>query len=192
MDWGPWAEVGLATQPEQLRHLIEHGVEPMPAADGVHALSHLLRMSATQVAVLPANWDQWRTGLPPGVDPPLLAHLGPESLDGTLTTGGARAPGAHLNDEVRRAGPAERQRLLESYLRDQVAGKFGMTPSRLDIEVPLNHLEIDSLIAVELRTQIERDLGIAVPVVRLLDGASIAGLADWLGDRLSGDGSSAA
>ena len=134
INWGPWAEVGLATQPEQLRHLIEHGVEPIPAADGVHALSHLLRMSATQVAVLRANWDQWRTGLPPGVDPPLLAHLGPESLDGTLTTGGARAPGAHLNDEVRRAGPAERQRLLESYLRDQAAGKLGLAPSRLDIE----------------------------------------------------------
>ena len=82
--------------------------------------------------------------------------------------------------------------MLESYLRDQVAGKFGMTPSSLDIGVPLNHLEIDSLIAVELRTQIERDLGIAVPVVRLLDGSSIAGLADWLGDRLSGDGSSGA
>src|ERR1700757_2097365 len=63
-----------------------------------------------------------------------------------------------------------------------------MTPSSLDIELPLNHLEIDSLIAVELRTQIERDLDIAVPVVHLLDGSSIAGLADWLSNRLSGEG----
>ena len=73
-------------------------------------------------------------------------------------------------------------------MRDQVAGKFGMTPSSLDIAVPLNQLGVDSLIAVELRSQIERDLGIAVPVVQLLDGPSVAGLADWLGDRLSGAG----
>ena len=173
----------MAIKPERLRHLIGHSVEPMPAADGVQALSHLLRISATQVAVLRANWDQWRSGLPPGVDPPLLAHLGRESLDGTLTTGGARAPRAHLNDEMRRAGPAERQRLLESYLRDQAAGKLGLAPSRLDIELPLNHLGVDSLIATELRTQIERDLGIVVPVVTLLDGPTITRLATRLGDR---------
>ena len=186
INWGPWAEVGLATRPEQLRHLIGHGVEPIPAADGVQALSHLLRVPATQVAVLRVNWAQWRAALRPGMDRPLLAHLGPASLNGELTTGGARVPGAHLDDEVRRAAPAERQRLLESYLRDQAAGKLGLAPSRLDIEMPLNHLGVDSLIAMELRTQIERDLGIVVPVVALLDGPTITQLAARLGDRHSG------
>jgi phthiocerol/phenolphthiocerol synthesis type-I polyketide synthase C len=75
--------------------------------------------------------------------------------------------------------------LLQSYLRGQVAGKLGLTPSRLDIQLPLNQLGVDSLIAVELRAQVERDLGIIVPVVQLLDGPSVSGLADWLGDRLS-------
>jgi phthiocerol/phenolphthiocerol synthesis type-I polyketide synthase C len=70
-------------------------------------------------------------------------------------------------------------------LRDQLAGKLGLTPSRLDIQLPLNQLGVDSLIAVELRAQIERELGIVVPVVQLLDGPSVSGLADWLGDRLS-------
>ncbi|MDT5082958.1 MAG: hypothetical protein QOJ61_1, partial [Mycobacterium sp.] len=123
-----------------------------------------------------------------GLTPPLIADLMRAAV-GKLAAGDAKTNGHELSldDAVRRADTQQRQRLLESYLRDQVAGKFGMTPSSLDIEVPINHLEIDSLIAVELRTQIERDLGIAVPVVRLLDGSSIAGLADWLGDRLSGD-----
>ena len=39
--------------------------------------------------------------------------------------------------------------------------------------------------AVELRTQIERDLGIVVPVVQLLSGPNVTGLAHWLGDRLA-------
>jgi hypothetical protein len=38
---------------------------------------------------------------------------------------------------------------------------------------------------VELRAQIERDLGIVVPVVRLLDGPSVTGLAGWLVEQLS-------
>jgi acyl carrier protein len=78
--------------------------------------------------------------------------------------------------------------LLESYLRDQAAAKLGLAPERLAVESPLNNLGADSLIAMELRTQIERDLGIALPVVELLDGPSIATLAGRLDGRLSGDG----
>ncbi len=110
-------------------------------------------------------------------------------VGGKPAAGDARAEGASLNDAVRRAGRQERRRLLESYLRDQAASKLGMTPSRLDTQLPLNHLGLDSLTAMQLRNQIERDLGIVVPVVQLLDGRSVAGLADWLGDQLSGAGS---
>jgi amino acid adenylation domain-containing protein len=123
-----------------------------------------------------------------GLTPPLIGDLMRAAV-GKLAASDTKTNGHELSLDhaVRRADRQQRQGLLESYLRDQVAGKFGMTPASLDVEVPLNHLEIDSLIAVELRTQIERDLGIAVPVVQLLDGSSIAGLADWLGDRLSGE-----
>ena len=107
---------------------------------------------------------------------------------GKSAAGDANGWEASLNDALRRAGRQERKRLLESYLRDQAASKLGLTPSRLDIQLPLNQLGVDSLMAVELRTQIERDLGIVVPVVQLLDGPSVSGLADWLGDRFSSAG----
>jgi acyl transferase domain-containing protein len=112
----------------------------------------------------------------------------PDGTAATGTAGDASGRKASLNDTVRRADPEERQRLLESYLRDQAAGKLGLTPSRLDTQMPLNQLGVDSLIAVELRNQVERDLGIVLPVVQLLDGLSVARLADWLGDQLAGAG----
>jgi NAD(P)-dependent dehydrogenase (short-subunit alcohol dehydrogenase family)/acyl carrier protein len=181
INWGPWAEVGFAARLKEHHYLSEHGVEAMPAADGLRALSHLLQVSATQVAVLSIDWAQWRAGLRPGMNPPLLADLCPEPWGGQQATGS-------LDDALRRAGPAERRRLLESYLRDQAASKLSLAPSRLDIELPLDQLGVDSLVATELRTQIERDLGIVVPVVELLDGPSITKLAGRLGDRLSNVG----
>ncbi len=60
-----------------------------------------------------------------------------------------------------------------------------MTPSRLDTQLPPKHLGIDSLTAMELRSKVELDLGIVLPIVQLLDRPSVAGLADWLGDPLS-------
>jgi phthiocerol/phenolphthiocerol synthesis type-I polyketide synthase C len=185
INWGPWAEVGLAAGPEQQRQLTQLGVEAMPAADGVRTLAHLLRVSAAQVCVLYVDWARWRTGLRPGLNRPMIADLLRAPVD-KPAAGDADGREASLNDALRGAGREERQRLLESYLRDHLAGKLALTPSRLDIQLPLNQLGIDSLIAVELRTQIARDVGIVVPVVQLLDGPSVAGLADWLSDQFSG------
>ena len=41
-----------------------------------------------------------------------------------------------------------------------------MTPSRLDTQLSLKHLGIDSLTAMELRRKVELDLGIVLPVVQ--------------------------
>jgi phthiocerol/phenolphthiocerol synthesis type-I polyketide synthase C len=186
INWGPWAEVGLVTRPEQVRHLSRHGIEPMSVPDGVATLSQLLRADATQAAVLDIDWARWRSGLPQGVELALLADLVP--VHGESAAGDQRKPAASLGDEVRQAAPPQRRQLLESYLRDQAAAKLGLAPERLAVESPLNNLGVDSLIATELRTQIERDLGVAVPVIELLDGPSISTLAGRLDGRLSDPG----
>jgi acyl transferase domain-containing protein/acyl-CoA synthetase (AMP-forming)/AMP-acid ligase II/acyl carrier protein len=95
---------------------------------------------------------------------------------------------ASLTELLRTASGPERRRLLESYLRDAAADKLGIAPSLLDVQSPLNHLGVDSLMAGELRASIERDVGVVVPVVQLLDGPSVASLTDWLGATLSGPG----
>ncbi|OBK35451.1 hypothetical protein A5658_08640 [Mycobacterium sp. 1245111.1] len=163
INWGPWAEVGLVNKPEQQRNLQRHGMIPIPVADGVQTLARLFRSSVTQVAVLRMN--------------PSLA-AGPAD---------APAPERHddLRDALLHADENTRRRQLTSYLTEQAAGKLGLAPSQLDVESPLQQLGVDSLIAVELRAQIERDLGIVVPVVRLLDGPSVTGLAGFLVDQLS-------
>jgi acyl transferase domain-containing protein/acyl-CoA synthetase (AMP-forming)/AMP-acid ligase II/acyl carrier protein len=93
-----------------------------------------------------------------------------------------------LKVRLDRADQHERLRLLRTYLQTQTAGRLGMRPSLLDIQSPLTNFGVDSLMAAELRTQIERDLGIVVPAVELLDGPSVAGLADWLGSTVSAAG----
>jgi phthiocerol/phenolphthiocerol synthesis type-I polyketide synthase C len=138
---------------------------PGETAPGTADLPYSIHELRWQPAALP----------PPDADAPNRpAHAG----SGMATTAG-------LRDELRHAGPDERRRLLESYLRDQVASHLGLAPSRLDIQVPLNNLGLDSLVAVDLRTQVELDMGIVLPVVQLLDGATVARLADWLADQLT-------
>jgi acyl transferase domain-containing protein/acyl-CoA synthetase (AMP-forming)/AMP-acid ligase II/acyl carrier protein len=188
INWGPWAGLGFSNRSQQPGRFAQHGVETMSATECLRALTYLLPRSATQVAVLDVDWARWHSGLRPGMNPPLLADLHNEPPVGKPEAGTAPGLGSSLYDALQGATLQERQRLLESYLRDLTAGKLGLAPSSLDIQSPLNYLGVDSLITLELRIQIERDLGIVVPVTRLLDGPSVVSLSGWLGDQLSGTG----
>ncbi|MBV9791955.1 MAG: AMP-binding protein, partial [Chloroflexi bacterium] len=73
--------------------------------------------------------------------------------------------------------PEERQSALEAYLREQIARRLRIAPSRLEPSQPISAFGLDSLAAVELSTCIEADLGVVVPMVALLQGHSIAQIA---------------
>jgi acyl carrier protein len=174
IDWGPWAGLGFSARAQHHGRLTQHGVAAMPAAECLSALTSLLSQPVTQVAVLDVDLARLHSAM----RTPLLADLQPELFD-------ERRPGSGLYDALRAAAPEKRQRLVEPYLRELVAAKLGLAPANLDIEAPLNGLGVDSLITLELRIQIERDLGVAVPVARVLDGPSVASLSGWLADQLS-------
>ncbi len=48
----------------------------------------------------------------------------------------------------------------------------------MDAQTPLVNLAIDSLVAVEIRTWFQRELGVDVPVVKILGGASVGDLVE--------------
>src|SRR4029077_11299433 len=77
------------------------------------------------------------------------------------------------------AAPEQRQRLLETYLRETVSHVLGLSPAQLDETQPLVSL-IDSLMAVELKTVIEGQLEIDLPIAHLLGGDTLAELVAFL------------
>ncbi|MCV7384950.1 type I polyketide synthase [Mycolicibacter longobardus] len=177
VNFGPWAGLGMFTNSELHRHFSHYGVEGMSAERYFAALSALLADGATEAVVLDIDWARWR----PSAQSPLLSDL-------QATVTGDGSPGSGLFEAVQAADPQERQQLLETYLRDLVAGKLGLPPAGLDVAAPLNSLGVDSLITLELRIQVERELGIVVPVARLLDGPSVVSLSSWLSEQLAAAG----
>ncbi|MGB3333529.1 MAG: beta-ketoacyl reductase, partial [Mycobacterium sp.] len=177
VNFGPWAGLGMFTNSELHRHFSHYGVEGLPAEDYFAALAVLMADGATEAMVLDIDWARWR----PSAQSPLLRDLQVTTTDGQ----GAGASGSGLFEAVQAADAQERQRLLETYLRDLVAGKLGLAPASLDVHAPLSSLGVDSLITLELRIQVERELGIVVPVARLLDGPSVVSLCSWLGEQLA-------
>lgn len=79
--------------------------------------------------------------------------------------------------------PRNRLPVAESYILEQAARVLRLSPSRMLPEQPLTTLGLDSLMAMELKNQIEIELGVTVSASKLLAGLSARQLASLALDQ---------
>jgi hypothetical protein len=199
VDWGYWTGTGMAARfaAEHGRSLIPHGMAGFTPAEGLGALQELMAGGATQALVLRADWQRWRAAHPEAARAPLLRELLPDSAP---SPGAGRPdsapPGADLPDPAPLPGQGGRPPqsaavdvlagcTAEEYLVGQVATVLGVPVQRVKRRMPLTDQGIDSLMAVEVRTRVRRDLNVLVPVSRILGHRTITELAADLAAELS-------
>ncbi|GAB3872710.1 hypothetical protein GCM10029964_011590 [Kibdelosporangium lantanae] len=112
------------------------------------------------MAVFHADWPALVAAHPQAARAPLMRRLAPPVEP-------SRAP-------VRLDGPEE----ITQYLVEQLAALLEMPPDELSVRKPLSQVGISSLVAVELRNRVSSELGVALPVVKLLGGYSLVELVD--------------
>ncbi|MGF1991569.1 MAG: acyl carrier protein [Nostoc sp. ZfuVER08] len=76
-----------------------------------------------------------------------------------------------------------------TYIQEEIAQVIGIETSDLDVEMSLNYLGLDSLIAVKLRNKFRKKLSVDVPAVKFLEDTNVASLA-ILVDELSANAES--
>ena len=86
--------------------------------------------------------------------------------------------------DILEADAAALPSLLETYMRDHLARAMGTSPARIDLQQSLFNLGLDSLIAVEVRNRINADLGVNVPLAKLMKSASVSALVLYVGEQL--------
>jgi len=106
-----------------------------------------------------------------------VAAPAPSSEERTGPSQPPTGESAAIRQTLVNAEPPARRPLLERYMVEQASKILHLSASELDLRRPLNSMGIDSLMAVELRNRLESDLAVAVPLVALLEGSSLADLA---------------
>ena len=166
INWGPWAESGMAAtrQTTDRARWARQGWTLLPPAQGGELLAGFLRDGASQRAVLPVDWGQaLGSGEPPAFFSEVSRPDHTPKIEGFDLVAALRADGI------------ERRNLVEVY----VGGLVMRVLSIIEIEAdePITQRGLDSLMALELRNAVERDTGVSIRAVALLEGASVRSLA---------------
>ncbi|GAA6619606.1 type I polyketide synthase [Scytonema sp. NUACC26] len=187
INWGPWADVGMAASSAN-RHQAANamGLNSIASEQGLQVLELVLGQVISQIGVLPVDWSVLRQQLSvSGQLPPLLFEL----IAKTQTQEETTLVSVQQSDVLPRllqAQNGDRLDLLVVYLQGQIIKVLGFDKSFiLNPHQGLLELGLDSLMAVQLKNAIATDLDLNVPTEKFIDGSSIMQLAELLLEELA-------
>jgi acyl transferase domain-containing protein len=181
VNWGPWAEVGMATQLDLLEFFEKRGNYTISPDQGLSILGDLMGQARPQVGVVAADWPTVaERNYVMGIAPPMLADLVAEGQQNQAESPYDDMGEISVLEQIAQAPLEERQTILENHLRNLAARVLRLDTSRLTVDQPLNAWGLDSMMAIELKNHVEYSLNVGLAVVDLLSGPSITQLADKL------------
>lgn len=185
VNWGAVADAGYLTGAQAVADRLESvGVTPVPVRQLLAALGRLwpavtARNSTPPVlGVAGLHWPLLAKSRGVAL-PPRLAHLlDADSSEAGGTDGGFLAALLALHD-------AERELMLSTRLAEQLARILGTSPGKLDHDQAIMKMGVDSLMAVELGSQIQAETGVKVSPMKFVGGITLRGLTELVLDGLS-------
>ncbi|WP_254174386.1 type I polyketide synthase [Planktothrix pseudagardhii] len=185
INWGAWAETGMASRlASQFQSRIRSlGMGSILPEQGLQILTQLLEEAATQVTVVPIDWDRFTATLPSGMKLPILEEMEcyyrqDYRQDACSTEQTEHNP---FLLELKTAKQGDRTQLMTNYLQSLVAKLLGYPdPEMLDSQLGFFDMGMDSLLSLELRNLLQTRLGCAVSATVLFEYTNIEALAEYL------------
>ena len=186
IDWGPWADTGMAAalgQQDQ-RRWADVGLTPIPPSEGMAVLERLLHSGRTQVTVLPVRWPRFLAQFA-GTEPRLFADLAREVRPGAGRPQVAES--AVLRKCLDEAPPSKRRRVVLAHVREQVLKVLALDSSHpLDDRQGFQALGMDSLMAVELRNRLQAATGRTLSSTLAFDYPTVDAIAGYVSTEVFG------
>jgi thioesterase domain-containing protein/aryl carrier-like protein len=151
------------------------GIELIAPELGLELLGKVVKAGVPQVTVLDAHWTDMFNLMGPR-RPKLLDELAAEieAAEGVSTA--SRVDRA-FRQMILEADDAGRNALMGDYIQQELARIMGVAVESLVVDQPLSTFGLDSLLALELKNNLESRLVFTLPMAKLVEGPTIASLA---------------
>jgi acyl transferase domain-containing protein/acyl carrier protein len=178
INWGPWADVGMmAADDRRGARMRDLGFTLLAEATGRAVFLRALDEVPVQAVAVQVDWQRYAEMLPEVAGWPFFADV--------VARPDAAAPvAASVRDTVLAARPGrERAAALEEEIRQLVGRVLRQNAARIDAAKTFRALGLDSLMGLELRTQLERRFAIAVPATLVWNYPTVSALAREMARR---------
>jgi NAD(P)-dependent dehydrogenase (short-subunit alcohol dehydrogenase family)/acyl carrier protein len=184
VDWGAILGAGFIERNRKTAaYLDKVGLKSFRLEEALRVLDRLLPLDPVQLTATHVDWRLLPQICPVVATSPTFAAM-------TRQSRAAEQVGS-LTVRLQAVGAEARSGLIEDFLAGQVAGVFGIAEDKVDRDTPLTGLGLDSLMAIELKNRVEKELGLTIPMGHLLGGPSLKTLAQsllrLLAPKLEGD-----
>ena len=203
VQWGAWAEAGMASDEVTARHLKTAGVTPMSTEQAISGLEWVLCQQGSLGASVMTALVDWSRALRayPRMEavPPLLGTVASRVIDkiyeqervlkleaAAKRRGVSAKLSAHVSMPARVQQPAPSGPSamavadVERRLGEIAADVLQLPVAQIDPSQALATYEMDSLMALELRQQLSREFGITLSATVMYDYPSLEALAPFI------------
>jgi myxalamid-type polyketide synthase MxaB len=178
IQWGPWAEVGMAAGLE-----FGAGIEKLSVDDGLEAVRTLLkpqRGSRGEIGAMKVRWDVYTKRWP---SPQSLNYFS-SLLD--QSRGTALGSQDDFSKTLRSAPETARRQLLVEHIYEAVRQVLGLSASyEINDSKAWTELGVDSLMMVEIKNRLERSLRLTFPIELLIRDVSVQSISAYVLDKLA-------
>ncbi len=179
INWGGWAETGMAARSANKRH--HSALTLMPAALALTAMGQALRSASAQMCIAAIDWHAYQALF--GTRPFLSQVEGPAAS----ASHEEKAPGNSLIEQLNEAPESSRLGLIRDFIEALAARVLEFPPGRrIDPRQALTELGLDSLMALELRNALASALSQSLPATLLFNYPAVENVAEYIYERLFG------
>jgi acyl transferase domain-containing protein len=182
INWGPWEQLGMAQTSATLGdYFRQSGFIPFTAKTGLHLLEAILSMPDYRAIAMDIDWHRFSLRLDDQKFRFISACCHPE-LD---TNRQDHARKLDTLKKISGSSGAERVERLAAYLQSGFEEMLGIKLAGEQCSQPIKNIGLDSLIAIQIRNRINKDLDLDISIIALLEDATIFSLAVELNEQLN-------
>jgi NAD(P)-dependent dehydrogenase (short-subunit alcohol dehydrogenase family)/acyl carrier protein len=174
VNWGPWAEVGMAARASGSRAPASRVMHPLAPAQALAALGRLFEKNGpAQAVAMSVDWTQMARSFNGHQPPALIADLLREKAR-LADAKGTRTSGPRISmQDLLAVPPARRHAALLDHVQKSLAQVMALDAPELDPEESMSNLGLDSLMALELQHSLEESFGAKLPLDLLMGMPSL-------------------
>ncbi|MBN2801589.1 MAG: SDR family NAD(P)-dependent oxidoreductase [Deltaproteobacteria bacterium] len=185
INWGALGNVGFVAREQKVQDFLSvNGWESIKLEDALWALERVMLEDHEQLAFFNADWKKVGRTFPNSADSVRFAHL---HKDGSGAY--SRGEEADLKVKMKNASEGEQRVLIDQMLGQIMEVILGVSSVKLDYEMPINRMGLDSLMANQLRSVLTSQTGVEFSLMQIMQGPTLRGLSNEILERFDKDNS---